>query len=169
MLNDEQILLKIANLLENFDISDKKPEKLLREITEDEYEVIVDLLDDLDGEKLAFNDFFAGKMRKVIDFPTLELGSDLGKFVDAFKVQEYDVDWDKGIVSGEKELDELSNEDRLARLLGPGRGGAAPPEPKKRKIQMKIGKFFAKIADLASKRDVIAQKVIDHIKKTPIR
>ena len=40
MLNDEQILLKAANLLENFDISDKKPEKLLREITEDEYEVI---------------------------------------------------------------------------------------------------------------------------------
>ena len=126
-----------------------------------------DVLDDLKGEKLAFNDLFDGKMRKVIDFPTLEVGSDLGKFVDAFKVQEYDVDWDKGIVSGEKELDELSNEDRLARLLGPGRGGEAPPEPKKRKIQMKIGKFFAKIADLASKRDVIAQKVIDYIKKNP--
>jgi len=166
MLNDEQILLKTANLLENFDISNKKPEKLLREITEDELEVIQDVLDDLKGENLAFNDLFAGKMRKVIDFPTLDVGSDLGKFVDAFKVQEYDVDWDKGIVSGEKELDELSNEDRLARLLGPGRGGEAPPGPKKRKIQMKIGKFFAKIADLASKRDVIAQKVIDHVKKT---
>ena len=147
MLNDEQILLKTANLLENFDISGKKPEKLLREITEGELEAIQDVLDDLKGENLAFNDLFAGKMRKVIDFPTLDVGSDLGKFVDAFKVQEYDVDWDKGIVSGEKELDELSNEDRLARLLGPGRGGEAPPGPKKRKIQMKIGKFLAKIAE----------------------
>ena len=36
MLNDEQILLKTAKLLENFDISAKKPEKLLREIDETE-------------------------------------------------------------------------------------------------------------------------------------
>ena len=32
MLNDEEILLKTAQLLENFDISEQKPEKLLREI-----------------------------------------------------------------------------------------------------------------------------------------
>ena len=41
MLNDEQILLKTVQLLENFDISDKKPEKLLREIDEDEWEVAI--------------------------------------------------------------------------------------------------------------------------------
>ena len=134
MLNDEQILLKIANLLENFDITGKKPEKLLREITEDELEVIQGALDDLKGENLAFNDLFDGKMRKVIDFPTLEVGSDLGEFVDAFKVQEYDVDWDKGIVSGEKELQTADQTSVLAAMLGPG----PDIEPKKRKIQMKL-------------------------------
>ena len=36
MINDEQILLKTTQLLENFDISDKKPEKLLRELDESE-------------------------------------------------------------------------------------------------------------------------------------
>ena len=36
MINDEQILLKTAKLLENLDISDKKPEIMLREVTEDE-------------------------------------------------------------------------------------------------------------------------------------
>jgi hypothetical protein len=161
MLNDEQILLKAAKLLENVDISNKKPEKLLREITEDELEVIQDVLDDLKGENLAFNDLFDGNMRKVIDFPTLEVGSDLGKFVDAFKVQEYDVDWDKGIVSGEKELQTADQVDVLAAMLGPG------PDilPKKRKIQLKIGKFFAKITELASKRDVLAQKVYDYLNK----
>jgi len=162
MQNDAQILEKITKLLENFDNSTKKPEKLLREITEDELEVIQGVLDDLKGENLAFNELFGGKMRKVIDFPTLEVGSDLGKFVDAFKVQEYDVDWDKGIVSGEKELQTADPLDVMMGLVGHGPDLA----PKKRKIQMKIGKFFAKIADLASKRDVIAQKVIDHVKKT---
>ena len=47
MLNDEQILLKTAQLLENFDISAKKPEKLLRELDETEYELVTDVLDDL--------------------------------------------------------------------------------------------------------------------------
>ena len=64
MLNDEQILLKTAQLLENFDISNKKPDKLLREVNEDELEVMQGVLDDLNGENLAFNKLFAGEMRK---------------------------------------------------------------------------------------------------------
>ena len=162
MLNDEQILLKTTQLLENLGVSQQKPDKLLREINEDELEVMQGVLDDLNGENLAFNKLFDGEMRKVIDFPTLEVGSDLGKFVDAFKVQEYDVDWDKGIVSGEKELQTADPLDVAMGLIGRGPDLA----PKKRKIQMKIGKFLAKIADLASKRDVLTQKIITQAKLT---
>ena len=78
MLNDEQILLKTAKLLENFDISDKKPEKLLRELDETEYEIVTDVLDDLSPDDLAFNELFAGKMRLIINFPTMDNQSELG-------------------------------------------------------------------------------------------
>ena len=80
MLNDEQILLKATQLLENFDISDKKPNKLLRELDETELEAIEDVLDDMKGEDLAFNDLFDGAMRKVIDFPTMDTSTELGQF-----------------------------------------------------------------------------------------
>jgi len=160
MLNDEQILLKTANLLENMNISDKNTGKLLREISEDELTHIQRAIDEMDGEDLAFNEAFDGKMRLVIDFPTLDTGSDLGKFVDVFRDQEYEVDWDKGIVSGDKELQTADPAAVLAALTGPG----PVIKPKKRKIQMKIGKFFAKIADLASKRDALGQKALDFLK-----
>jgi len=43
--------------------------------------------------------------------------------------------------------------------------GGAPLPVKKKKIQMKVGKFFAKVADLSSKRDILYQKVYDHLDK----
>ena len=159
MLNDEQILLKTAKLLENIDISDKKPEKLLQEITEDEIEVIQDVLGDLKGEDLAFNDLFDGKMRKVIDFPTMDSSTELGRFGEFFKKQDFDVDWEKGLVSAERDLGP-STEDLVNQLMG-----GPTVQPKKKKIQMKIGKFFAKVADLSSKRDAFYQKVYDHMDK----
>ena len=127
MLNDEQILLKAINLLENFDISNKKPEKLLREITESEIEIIDDLLDDLKGEELAFNDLFGGKMRLVIDFPTLDTTSRLGRFVNMFKELKdtennsgYAIDWEKGIISGTRTLADSSTSALAAHLAGSG-------------------------------------------------
>ena len=72
MLNDEQILLKTAQLLENFDISAKKPDKLLRELDDIELEALDDVLDDMKGEDLAFNGLFNGEMRKIINFPTMD-------------------------------------------------------------------------------------------------
>ena len=102
MLNDEQILLKTAQLLENFDIFNKKPENLLREISEDEYEVVSDLLDDLDGKNLAFDELFDGKMRKIINFPTMDNESELGQFAEELKrVLGLTIDWEKGMVSSE--------------------------------------------------------------------
>ena len=156
MLNDEQILLKTAQLLENLGISEQKPEKVLREVTEDEMRVLEDILDDLDAADLPLNDLFSGKMRAVIPFPTVDLGSELGKFTEFFRSQEYDVDWEKGMVYAERDL--RKSDDFLDML-----GGGPEPKKKTKKIQMKIGKLFSKLADLSRRKDEIYQKVYDHL------
>ena len=96
MLNDEQILLKVEHLLEELDTSNLKSvnlnkfnEKVLREVSEDELRVVEDILDDLDGDKLSLANVFDEKMRIVINFPTINTDSDLGKFVDFFQKQEW--------------------------------------------------------------------------------
>ena len=138
MLNDEQILLKTSNLLENFDISGQKAQKLLREITEEELEVLQGVLKDLKGENLAFNNLFDGKMRKVIDFPTMDTQSQLGQFVQELEQRlGVTVDWEKGIVSGEKEWREHSLENDAAQIdhiMGQGAG----VEKTKKKFQMNV-------------------------------
>ena len=125
-------------------------EKVLREITEDEMRVLEDVLDDLDPTKLPLNDLFSNKMRVVIPFPTLDTESELGKFAKFFRDQEYDVQWDKGIVYAERE--------QTGGVLDFVIGQAAQAEKKKiKKIQMKIGKLFPKIAQTASKLDELYQ------------
>ena len=125
-------------------------EKVLREITEDEMRVLEDVLDDLDPANLPLNDLFSGKMRVVIPFPTTDPSTELGKFAKFFETQEYDVQWDKGTVSATREVTRV--EDMVASLMG-------DPEKKKiKKFQMKIGKLFAKIADLKRKQRQIMQK-----------
>ena len=160
MLNDEQILLKTAQLLENFDIYTKKPDKLLRELDDIELEALDDVLDDMKGEDLAFNGLFNGEMRKVINFPTMDNSTDLGKFGEFFKKQDFNVDWEKGMLSAVREVNTPNTEDLVNQLMG---GPRVPPKTKK--IQMKVGKFFAKVADLSSKRDNLYQKVYDHLDK----
>ena len=160
MLNDEQILLKTAQLLENFDISEQKPDKLLRELDDIELEAIDGVLDDIKGEDLAFNGLFNGEMRKVIDFPTMDNSTDLGKFGEFFKKQDFNVDWEKGLLSAVREVNTPNTEDLVNQLMG---GPRVPPKTKK--IQMKVGKFFAKVAELSSKRDILYQKVYDHMNK----
>ena len=80
MATDEEILLKVSKLLENFNISEQKTEKVLREVTEDEMRVLEDVLDDLNPANLPLNDLFSNKMRVVIPFPTVDTNSELGKF-----------------------------------------------------------------------------------------
>lgn len=156
MLSDEQILAKTSKLLENFDVSEQKTEKVLREVTEDEMRVLEDVLDDLDPANLPLNDLFSNKMRVVIPFPTVDTNSELGKFSEFFRSQEYDVDWEKGMVYAERDM--RTSDDFLDMLTG-------GPEPgkKTKKIQMKIGKLFAKIADLSKKKDALYQKVYKHL------
>ena len=118
-------------------------EKVLREVTEDEMRVLEDVLDDLDTANLPLNDLFSGKMRVVIPFPTTDPSTDLGKFAKFFETQEYDVQWDKGIVSATREVSDIK--DFIASLAG------TPQKKKIKKFQMKIGKLFAKIADIGRK------------------
>ena len=143
MLNDEQILLNTAKLLENLNISEQKPEKLLRELDETELEALEDVLDDMKGDDLAFNKLFGGEMRKVINFPTMDTESELGKFKLFFDKQDYDVDWEKGLLSATRDV--RSSDDLLGDLINMNHG--AREKPKTKKIQMKIGKFFGKVAD----------------------
>ena len=150
MLNDEEILLKTAQLLENFDISEQKPEKVLREVTEDEMRALEDVLDNLDPANLPLNDLFGGKMRVVIPFPTMDTESELGQFAKFFRDQEYKVEWDKGMVYAErKQKDDIID---FLNLREPG-----TKKNKIKKIQMKIGKLFPKIAQTASKLDELFQ------------
>ena len=168
MLNDEKILLKTSKLLETLGFNIKNPqnlqlldEKVLREVTEDELVVMQDILDDLKGDELAFNKLFDGEMRKVISFPTLDTSSELGKFGQFFKKQDYEMDWEKGLLSATRDL--RSSDDLLHDLINLHMGGRE--KPKTKKIQMKIGKFFAKVANLAKRRKVYYQKVYDNMEK----
>ena len=162
MLNDEQILLRTAQLLENFDISEQKSEKLLREITDQEYDAISDVIDDLKGEDLAFNDLFGGKMRKIINFPTMDTESELGKFVEELKTKlGLTVDWEKGMVSAQREWTENSIENDEAfvqSIMGTG-------EIKKvnKKFQMKIGKYFAKLDKLLQDYKKMRRKIAHEV------
>ena len=170
MLNDEQILLKTAKFLDTLqekcwdgykqagmkkkgdrNVPNCVPvnEKVLKEVTEDEMRVLEDILDDLDPANLPLNDLFSGKMRVVIPFPTTDPSTELGKFAKFFETQEYDVNWEKGMVSATREVTKV--EDFVASLAG------APQKKKIKKFQMKIGKLFVKIADLARKKKEIAK------------
>ena len=173
MLNDEEILLKTANLLDTlqekcWDGYERNPdvekgergscriqgsvdenEKVLREVTEDEMRVLEDVLDGLDPANLPLNDLFSGKMRVVIPFPTVDPGTELGKFARFFETQEYDVNWEKGMVSAVREVTSVS--DLAAQLAG------NPNKKKIKKFQMKIGKLFSKMATLSRQKKEIAK------------
>ena len=163
MLNDEQILLKTAQLLENFDISDKKPEKLLRELDDIEMEAIEDVLDDMKGEDLAFNKLFDGEMRKVINFPTMDNQTELGQFAEELKnVLGLTVDWEKGLVSAQREWTENSIENDEAYIDFIAMGGESPKKVNK-KFQMKIGKYFMKVDKLLREYKEMRQIIAEHV------
>jgi len=164
-LLDEKILHEALELLEKFDISGKKPEKLLRELDETEYEIVTDVLDDLAPDDLAFNELFAGKMRLVINFPTMDNQSELGQFAEELKqVLKLNVDWEKGMVSAQREWTESSIENDEAMLdfvMNPVSGNA--PKKANRKFQMKIGKYFAKLDKLLQDYKKMRQKIAHEV------
>jgi hypothetical protein len=144
---------------------------LLQELEEDELEHIRDILDKMedDPDSVAFRELFNDKFRRIINFPTTDSATETGRFISLWDQMGYDVDWEKGIVSAEKEL--LSGDPVQAFLATLGVREA--PTKKKRKIQMKIGKFFGKLADLTAKKKVFTDKVLDFAKnnrdKLPVK
>ena len=148
----------------------KKPKmytesRLLRELTQDEFDIIEDAIDSMEPEDMAFNELFEGKTRLIIDFQAFDETSDMGKFAKTLQDQGYAVDWEKGLVSAEREVSTKSaTDDIMAAITG------ARTEKKKKKIQMKIGKLFGKIADVARRQDellAIIQKKADRTLRHP--
>ena len=127
-------------------------DKLLREVTEEELESINDVIGELGPEDKAFNHIFKGKNRVLIPFVTKDYESDLGKFVKFFEDAKYKVDWDLGILSGEIEFRDGRS---IVDLFGDER-----KPPKKKKIQMKIGKFLAKLIDDTKKFQDLERKIL---------
>ena len=149
-------------------LAENKSEKLLREVTEDELGHIQRALDEMDNEDLAFNKIFDGKMRVILDFKTMDRTSDLGTFVDFFKISGYEVDWNKGILSGVQYLHDNSIANTVAGLGLGNPGTAKYVKPKQKKIQMKVGKYFRKVAELYTKQDVYFQKIVAYSKENQI-
>tara|TARA_R110000824_G_scaffold325132_2_gene512063 strand:- start:3814 stop:6090 length:2277 start_codon:yes stop_codon:yes gene_type:complete len=74
-------------------------EESLLEATDEELEHITDMLGDIDGEDLAFNDIFNGKMRLILPFPVYDENSELGKFLALFSKVGWTPDFEKGTMS----------------------------------------------------------------------
>ena len=140
--------------------------RLLRELTEDELENALAAVAEIDPDELAFNHIFKDKKRLVIDFPVADRDTDAGKFINMWSEmpdvdtgENYIVDWEKGLVSGLRTLEDTGNKAQrrtLDRAIFGGEGWK-PEDPRQKKVQMKIGKFLAKVHDLASKRQEIIQ------------
>ncbi len=165
MLTDEQILQKATFLLEKIsENSDLKTEGLLNEITDAEKRVVQAVLDRIYEDPsgaLAFDNLFGDKFRLVIPFPVKDKESQLGEWVHMLEqVLEVDVDWEKGMVSAEREWEEHhhSVDDTIQAMWGGGEG----PKKLKRKFQMKIGKYFAKLDNLMKQYLEMRQKIGDH-------
>jgi len=191
MLNDEEILLKTSKLLSNLnerrgfgqgeppkdsksrewykkqEIYLENGEKLLRELDEDEYQIVIDTLADLEPDDLAFNQLFAGKTRLIINFPTMDTQSELGQFVQELdQVLGLTIDWEKGMVSAQREWTENSIENDQAMIdYLIDLGGGNRTKKVNRKFQMKIGKYFAKVdkllRDFKEMRQIVAKHVYE--------
>jgi hypothetical protein len=148
-------------------LTENKEEKILREVTEDELLHIQQALDEMGNEDLAFNKIFDGKMRVVLDFKTMDTKSALGTFVNFFKLNGYEVDWNKGMLSGVQELEDNSIQNQIA-FLGMSTDGQKYRPPQKKKIQMKVGKYLKKVADLYAKQQQYFQKIVAYSRENQI-
>ena len=161
MLTDEQILQKAALLLEKIsENSDLTTEVLLREVSDSEMkgvEAILQKLADNPRGVLAFDELFGDKTRLVIPFPTTDTSTELGQFVNLLQNElGYNVEWEKGLISAEKKFQDESIDADVARLQG-----LEWKADRVKKIQMKIGKFFKKMADDGRKLNALHQKAMD--------
>ena len=165
MLTDEQILQKATLLLEKISENSLiKSEFTLNEITDAEKRVVLDVLRRIyenPSGVLAFDSLFGEKFRLVIPFPVKDKESQLGEWVHMLEqVLDVDVNWEKGMVSAEREWEDhdVSVDDTVDRLWDPNQKS----KKLKKKFQMKIGKYFAKLDDLMKRYLEMRQKIGDH-------
>ena len=123
----------------------------LQEVTADERAHIQAALQ-LAPEELAFNDLFDGKKRLVYELPVADKETEAGRFVGLWSEMGYKVDWNKGIVTGQKADPRIFSADYLADEMLADAGLIAPTAvPKTRTIKMKIGKWFSKVKGYVDK------------------
>ena len=165
MMTDEEILQKATLLLEKIsENSDLTTEAILNDITDAEKRVVQDVLDRIYEDPsgvLAFDGLFGENFRLVIPFPVKDKESQLGEWVHMLEqVLEVNVDWEKGMVSVEREWEDHNKtvDDTINQIFGDSPG----PKKLKKKFQMKIGKYFAKLDDLMKRYLEMRQKIGDH-------
>jgi hypothetical protein len=108
--------------------------KLIKEVSEYEFKQIQSVIEKLSPEDLAFYDIFGDKTRILIDMPVNSRDTPIGQFIDLWSTMGYAVNWEKGLISGEKKI-----------IIFPQQ------ETEYRKFNMKIGKFFSKLSQTYSK------------------
>jgi hypothetical protein len=132
---------------------------LLYEVTEDEFAHIERAIEEMPLEELAFQDIFGDKTRLVIDYPTPDTSTPLGRFVAMWEDMGYEVDWSKGMVSSERKYIDSSPEAAAAEFTGHERRIRA------KKINMKIGKWLSKMLGYVLKFDALKAEVHEHTKE----
>ena len=140
--------------------SPNKPKKAafsLREMATEEELEHIGAARLLEPQDLAFSGIFGDKRRIIIDFEQFSDETEIGKFVNMFHKMGYTVDWDKGTLSGAREMRD-TNPASLAQAIMSG--GSVPAQP--RKIHMKIGKWLKKAGGYAIKLADLTDKIMEH-------
>jgi len=164
MMTDEEILHKATLLLEQISQNpDLHTESILRETSEAEMkgvEAILQKIAENPKGVLAFDELFDDKTRLVIRFPVKDETSELGQWVYELEQNlEVKPDYDNGMLSIDREWedhDEPIDAD-VDRVLG----GGTPAKKIKKKIQMKIGRYFTKLDELVKEYIQIRRKIVD--------
>ena len=141
MPSDEEILQKATLLLEN----------ILTEMIPSEREHLGDWLYQNDPANLPFNDAFKGKIRHIVPISQADTETETGKFVNMFAKMSYEMDWEKGMLRGARVEEDNSPEGQAKRVsahIGPS---GENPLLKTVKVNMKIGKWFAKVIESITK------------------
>ena len=144
-------MLLLEKVSEKTDLS---PQRLLREISDTEMQGVEAVLQKLaDNPKgvLAFDELFDDKARLIIPFPVKDKTSYLGQWVYELEQNlKVKPDYEKGMISIDREWKDHDQPNE------PGvRGG---PRIKK-KLQMKIGRYFTKLDELIKQYKQMRQKI----------
>ena len=149
MMTDEEILHKATLLLES----------MITEMIPSEREHLGAWLYQNDPAKLPFNDAFKGKIRHIVPISQADGTTETGKFVNLFVKMGYEVDWEKGMLSGAR-LEEDNSPEGQAKAVSAAIGPSREASPLKTvKVNMKIGKWFAKVIDYITKINEMRAKV----------